>query len=56
MATYRVTYKSVVINTRDIEADSKEEAEELANEQIGEIDLYYGEVTAQDVQVVKAID
>ena len=56
MATYRATYKSVVINTMDIEADSREEAEELANEQIGEIDLYEGEVTAQDVQVVQAID
>lgn len=50
--TFRVTYKTIVYNTRDIEAENIDEARELADEEIGELDLYEGEVTSQEIESI----
>jgi len=54
--TFRVVFKTILYNGMDIEAESKEQAEELANEEIGEIDLYEGEVSNQEIVEIKPID
>lgn len=54
--TFRVVFKTVLYNGMDIEAESKERAEEIANEEIGEIDLYDGEVSNQEIVEIKPID
>lgn len=54
--TFKVTYKTVVYNTRDIEAENIDEARELADEEIGELDLYEGEVTSQEIESISKIN
>lgn len=54
--TFRVVFKTILYNGVVIEAENKEQAEELANEEIGEIDLYEGEVSEQEIVEIKPID
>lgn len=47
MKTYKVIIKSVVYNKVEVEADNEKDALDKANELVGEIDLYEGDVAEQ---------
>lgn len=53
MNNWEVTYKTIVYNTVTVEAKTEAEAEEKAQEMIGELDLYDGRVDEQEVESIK---
>lgn len=54
--TFKVVYRTVVCNCVEIEAENIDEAQELADEEIGELDLYEGEVTSQEIETISEIN
>ena len=53
MSRWKVTYKSIVYNTVTVEAKTEAEAEEKAQEMIGELELHDGRVDEQEVESIK---
>ena len=51
--TFKVVFKTVMYNSTYIEAESEEQARELAEDEIGEIDPLDGEVDEQEVVDVR---
>ena len=54
--TFKVVYRSVVFNCVEIEAENIDEAWEKAEDEVGEIALYEGDIDSQEIESISEIN